>query len=57
VIAGFYATYGIVKHTMPSEGWQLAFSIIEAIAVGIAAFARISGMAAPGLSARTLSGA
>lgn len=46
VVAGFHATLGIVKHTMPSEAWQTAFSIIGAIAVGIVAFARITGMAA-----------
>lgn len=45
-VAGYYATLGIVKHTMPSEGWQIAFSIIGAIAVGITAFVRVTGMAA-----------
>lgn len=50
VIAGFHATHGIVKHTMPSEGWQLAFSIVGAVAVGITAFVRITGMAASGHS-------
>ena len=47
VIAGFHATHGIVKHTMPSETWQMLFSVIGAIAVGIVAFTRITGMAAP----------
>ena len=41
-IAGYHATHGIVKHTMPSETWQTAFSIIGALAVGIVAFARIA---------------
>ncbi|MFZ5783321.1 MAG: hypothetical protein ACOY4R_24230 [Pseudomonadota bacterium] len=45
-IAGYHATRGIVKHTMPSEGWQIAFSVVGAIAVGIAAFLRIAAMAA-----------
>jgi hypothetical protein len=45
-IAGFHATHGIVKHLMPSEGWQFTFSAIGAIAVGITAFARVAGMAA-----------
>jgi disulfide bond formation protein DsbB len=45
-IAGYHATLGIVKHTMPSETWQIAFSIIGAIAVGATAFARVTGMAA-----------
>ncbi len=54
-IAGFHATHGIVKHLMPSEGWQITFSVIGAIAVGITAFIRVAGMAAaPGPSGRDL---
>jgi hypothetical protein len=54
-IAGFHATHGVVKHLMPSEGWQIAFSVIGAIAVGITALVRVSGMAAaPGPSGRNL---
>jgi hypothetical protein len=54
-IAGFHATHGIVKHLMPSEGWQIAFSVIGAIAVGITAFTRVAGMAAaPAPSGRDL---
>ncbi|SIQ79958.1 hypothetical protein SAMN05880590_107236 [Rhizobium sp. RU35A] len=45
-IAGFHATHGIVKHTMPSETWQIIFSVIGAVAVGITAFLRVAGMAA-----------
>lgn len=45
VVAGYHATHGIAKHFMPSEAWQIAFSIIGAVAVGIAAFLRIVGMA------------
>ena len=45
-MAGFYATLGIVKHMMPSETWQLIFSVIGAIAVGVTAFLRVAGMAA-----------
>lgn len=45
-IAGFYATFGIVKHMMPSETWQLIFSVIGAIAVGVTAFLRVASMAA-----------
>ena len=48
VVAGFHATHGIVKHTMPSETWQLVFSVIGAIAVDITAFARVTAMAATG---------
>ena len=46
-IAGYHATHGIVKHAMPSENWQIAFSVVGAIAVGVTAFLRISAMAAP----------
>lgn len=54
-IAGFHATHGIVKHLMPSEGWQITFSVIGAIAVGITAFIRVAGMAAaPSPSGRDL---
>jgi len=45
-LAGYHATHGIVKHTMPSDTWQIIFSIIGAVAVGITAFVRIAGMAA-----------
>ena len=45
-MAGFYATLGIVKHMMPSEIWQLIFSVIGAVAVGVTAFLRVTGMAA-----------
>ena len=45
-VAGFYATLGIVKHMMPSETWQLIFSVIGAAAVGVTAFLRVAGMAA-----------
>lgn len=47
-IAGYHATHGIVKHTMPSETWQLVLSVIGAIAVGITAFARVTAMASTG---------
>ena len=55
VVAGFHATHGIVKHTMPSETWQIVFSIIGAVAVGVTAFVRITGMAASDPSAGQLS--
>jgi hypothetical protein len=53
-IAGFHGTHGIVKHTMPSETWQIAFSVIGAVAVGVTAFARVAGMAAAGPSSRAV---
>lgn len=46
VIAGYHATHGIVKHTMPSEAWQIVFSIVGAVAVGATAFMRVAAMAA-----------
>lgn len=49
-LAGYHATYGIVKHTMPSETWQIIFSMVGAIAVGVTAFARVTTMAGPGHS-------
>jgi hypothetical protein len=49
-IAGYHATHGIVKHTMPSETWQLVFSVIGAVAIGVTAFMRVAGMAATGPS-------
>ena len=45
-VAGYHATHGIVKHTMPSEVWQVVFSIIGAVAVGATAFMRVTAMAA-----------
>ena len=51
-IAGYHATHGIVKHTVPSETWQLVFSVIGAAAVGVTAFARVAGMAATGPSSQ-----
>lgn len=47
-LAGYHATHGIMKHTMPSDTWQLIFSVIGAIAVGITALIRVTAMAAPG---------
>ena len=56
-LAGYHATHGIVKHTMPSETWQLVFSVIGAVAVGVTAFARVTGMAADGPVGRSPAGA
>ena len=53
-IAGYHATHGIVKHTMPSEGWQLAFSVVGAIAVGVTALTRMVAMATPGSTGQGL---
>lgn len=47
-ITGYHATLGIVKHTMPSETWQLAFSLVGAVVVGITALVRLATLAPPG---------
>ncbi|WP_227287642.1 hypothetical protein [Boseongicola sp. H5] len=46
-MAGYAATHGIARHLMPSEGWQMVFSIIGAIAVGVTALFRMAGVVAP----------
>lgn len=46
-IAGYLATYGIVKHLTPADTWQITFSVFGAIAIGITAFIRIASIAAP----------
>jgi len=53
-IAGYHATHGIVKHTMPSEGWEVAFSIIGAVAIGATALMRLIAMAPPGPTGQNL---
>lgn len=47
-VAGYHATHGIAKHLIPSDAWQIAFSIFGAVAVGVAAFIRIAGTAGIG---------
>jgi hypothetical protein len=56
-IAGFHATHGIVKHTMPSEAWQLAFSVIGAIAVAVTTFIRVTSLTPPGSTSRGVANA
>lgn len=57
-IAGFHATHGIVTHLMPSDAWQITFSVIGAVAIGITAFIRVAGLAAaPASPGRELAGA
>ncbi|BCH27839.1 hypothetical protein [Mesorhizobium sp. L-8-3] len=48
VLAGYHATFGIVKLTMPSETWQVAFAVAGAIAVGVTALMRLTRMAPRG---------
>lgn len=52
--AGYHAVHGIVQHTMPSETWQIVFSLIGAVAVAIAAFLRLAGMARTASSSRDM---
>ena len=47
-VAGYSATHGIAQMALPSPTWQMIFSIIGAIAVGITALVRISGAAFAG---------
>ena len=53
-IAGYHVTLGIVRLTMPSETWQIVFSVVGAIAVGITAFMRLTMMAAPEPTGRSV---
>ena len=53
-VAGYHATLGIVKVTMPSDTWQLIFATVGAIAVGITAFMRLPMMAPPGPAGRSV---
>lgn len=46
-VAGYHATHGLAKLAMPSLGWQAAFSIVGAVAVGITAWVRLLAMAPP----------
>ncbi|MCL8383406.1 MULTISPECIES: hypothetical protein [Xanthobacter] len=57
VVAGYAATHGIVKQTMPSETWQLVFSGVGAIAVGIVAFVRLTALIPSEPPGRDITGA
>lgn len=46
-VAGYAATHGIAKHLMPSETWQIAFSIMGATAVGVTALVRLTYLTPP----------
>lgn len=45
LIAGYYASHGIAKHLIPTETWQLVFSVAGAMAIGISAFIRLTSVA------------
>lgn len=47
-VAGYHATLGLTRLTMPSEGWQIAFSVLGAIAIGATAWTRMVAMPPPG---------
>ena len=53
-LAGYHATHGIVQHTMPSDTWQIIFSVIGAIVVGATAPIRVTAIAAPGPNGRNV---
>jgi hypothetical protein len=55
-VAGYHATLGIVKLTMPSETWQLAFAVVGAVAVGITAFTRLTMIAPPEPAGQSIAG-
>ncbi|RWK65613.1 hypothetical protein [Mesorhizobium sp.] len=57
VVAGYHATLGIVKLTMPSDTWQFAFAVGGAAAVGVTAFMRLTMMAPPGPAGRGVASA
>lgn len=48
VIAGYHATHGIAQLAMPSETWQIVFSIIGAVAIGITTLLQFAGIAPRG---------
>lgn len=53
-IAGYHATLGIVRLTVPSETWQVVFAIAGAVAVGITAFMRVTMITAPDAARRSI---
>ena len=40
--AGYHATLGLAKLTVSSGAWQIAFSIVGAVAVGVTAWTRMA---------------
>lgn len=43
-IAGYHATLGLAELMMPSETWRVVFAVVGAIAVGVTALVRVSGV-------------
>jgi hypothetical protein len=52
--AGYGATHGLAHLMMPSETFQMIFSVIGAIAVAITAFVRLIALAPPGLAGQDI---
>lgn len=46
--AGYHATLGLTRLTMSSEGWQMALSVLGAIAIGVTAWTRVVAMTPSG---------
>lgn len=46
-VAGYNATHGIAQMAMPSPIWQMIFSVVGAIAVGVTAIVRFIGIVPP----------
>lgn len=40
-LAGYHATHGLARLTIPSENWQIAFSILGALMVGVTAWVKM----------------
>lgn len=54
-VAGYHATLGLTKLTMPPNSWQIAFSVVGAIAVGVTAMMRMTALASTGPSGQGVS--
>lgn len=48
VFAGYHATHGIAQLAMPSETWQIVFSTIGAIAIGVTTLLQVASIAPRG---------
>ncbi|RUV29958.1 MULTISPECIES: hypothetical protein [unclassified Mesorhizobium] len=57
VVAGYHATLGVVKLTIPSDTWQVIFAAVGAAAVGFTAFMRLTMIAPPGPASQDVAGA
>jgi hypothetical protein len=52
--AGYHATLGIMRLTMPSETWPIVFAVAGAAAVGMTAFMRLTMLTPPGPTGRSV---